>query len=76
MLVVETADIDYPFLNATGIPLTRAVRIEERFALSEDGSRLDYTMIITDPATFTESVTLTKAWEWRPGEEVRPYDCR
>ncbi|HLF10545.1 MAG TPA: DUF6152 family protein [Gammaproteobacteria bacterium] len=75
-LVIETADIDYPYFNATGIPLTRAARIEERFALNDGGSRLGYTMIVTDPATFTEPVTLTKAWEWRPGEEVRPYDCR
>ena len=50
--------------------------IVERFTPSADGSRLDYTMTITDPATFTARVTLTKAWEWRPGEEVRPYECR
>lgn len=74
-LVVETTGIEYPYFNATGIPQSAASRIEERFALNEDGSRLKYTMIVTDPATFTEPVTLTKAWEWRPGEEVRPYEC-
>ena len=75
-LVVETTDIDYPYFNNTGIPQGRDAHIEERFRLSADGSRLDYTMIVTDPATFTAPVTLTKAWEWRPGEQVRPYDCR
>jgi hypothetical protein len=76
VLVIETTDIDYPYFNNTGIPLGPAARVEERLALSADGSRLDYTMIVTDPATFTAPVKLTKAWEWRPGEEVRPYDCR
>jgi hypothetical protein len=75
-LVVETTDIEYPYFNATGIPLSGAARIEERFALNEDRSRLEYTMVVNDPETFTRPVTLTKAWEWRPGEEVRPYDCR
>jgi hypothetical protein len=75
-LVVETTDIDYPYLNFSGVPLGPDARIEERFALNDDGSRLDYTMTLNDPATFTEPVTFRKAWEWRPGEQVRPYDCR
>jgi hypothetical protein len=75
-LVVETTDIDYPHFDGGGIPLGRDAHVEERFALNADGSRLDYTMTVTDAATFTEPVTLTKQWEWRPGEQVRPYDCR
>ena len=50
--------------------------IEERFALNDDGSRLDYTMTVADSATFTAPVTLRKTWEWRPGEQVKPYQCR
>jgi Family of unknown function (DUF6152) len=75
-LVVGTSGIDYKFFNNTGVPLSSAARIEERFALNDDGSRLEYTMVVTDPATFTAPVTLHKAWEWRPGEQVRPYNCR
>jgi hypothetical protein len=75
-LVVATTDVDYPYFNASGIPFHRAARIEERFVLNADGSRLEYTMVVTDPESFTASVTLRKAWEWRPGEQVRPYDCR
>jgi hypothetical protein len=75
-LVVATTDIDYPHFDGRGIPLGRGARIEERFTLNADGSRLLYTMKVTDPATFTETVTLEKQWEWRPGEQVRPYDCR
>ena len=75
-LVVETSDIDYRHFNSSGIPFSSNGRIQERFSLNDDGSKLDYTMTVTDPATFTAPVTLTKQWEWRPGEEVRPYNCR
>ena len=75
-LVVATTKIDYAWFNGTGIPLGPNAAIDETFKLSADGSRIDYTMTVTDPATFTSPVTLHKAWEWRPGEEVRPYDCR
>jgi hypothetical protein len=74
-LVVDTTDIDYPHFDGRGVPLARGARVEERFTLNADGSRLGYTMKVTDPATFTEPVTLTKEWEWRPGEQVRPYNC-
>ena len=74
-LVVTTADIDYPHFDGRGIPLGKGARVEERFSLNADGSRLLYTMKVTDPLTFTAPVTLKKEWEWRPGEEVRPYNC-
>lgn len=74
-LVVSTTSIDYPHFDGRGIPLGKGARVEERFTLNPDGSRLLYTMEVTDPLTFTAPVTLTKEWEWRPGEQVRPYDC-
>jgi hypothetical protein len=75
-LVVTTTDVSYRHFNGTGIPLGPAASFAERFTLSDDGSRLDYTLTVTDPATFTVPVTLRKAWEYRPGEELRPYECR
>jgi hypothetical protein len=75
-LAVFTVDIGYRWVNGTGIPLGPDATTEERFELSADGSRLDYTMKVTDSATFTRPVTFRKAWEWRPGEELRPYECR
>jgi hypothetical protein len=75
-LVVTTTNIGYRWLNGTGIPHGPNAATEERFTLNADGSRLEYTMTITDAATFTAPVTLRKAWEWRPGEQVRPYECR
>jgi hypothetical protein len=75
-LVVETRGADYKFFNASGIPVGSGARYEERFTLNADGSRLEYALTMNDPATFTAPITLHKAWEWRPGEQVRPYDCR
>ena len=57
------------------MPQSPDAHIVEHFTVNEDGSRLDYSMTYSDPATFTETLTLTKAWEWRPGEQVRPFDC-
>lgn len=74
-LVVETRGIDWPFFNATGIPQSAAVEMTERFKVSDDGSRLEYELTVVDPATFTEPVLLDKQWIWRPGEQVRRYDC-
>jgi len=47
----------------------------ERFTPTTDGTRLNYTMTITDPATFTESLELKRSWVWRPNETVKPYNC-
>jgi uncharacterized protein DUF6152 len=75
-LVVTTTNIGYRWFNGSGIPLGRNALVEERFVLNDDGSRLNYTMTVTDSATFTAPVTLRKSWEWRPGERVRPYECK
>jgi hypothetical protein len=75
-LAVTTTAIGYRWFNGTGIPLGPDAAIEERFALSNDGSRLEYTMTVTEPATFSSPVALRKAWEWRPGEQVNAYQCR
>ncbi len=73
-LIVETARIDWPYLDRTGTPQSQAVEVVERFMLSEDQSRLDFHMTITDPATFTEPATYEKYW-LALGETVLPYDC-
>jgi hypothetical protein len=74
-LHVVTRGVDWAFFNDTGIPQSRDVEMSERFRLSADGSRLEYELTVVDPATFTEPVHLDKQWMWRPGEQVRPYEC-
>lgn len=74
-LHVTTTHIDWPYFDSSGTPQSEAIELYERFVVSEDGSRLDYYLTATDPSTFTQSVELGKAWMWRRGEVVRPYDC-
>ena len=76
VLVVETTHINYAHFDKTGIPQTEAVRNLERFRVNDEGSRLEYSVTITDPAIFTEPVVMTKTWAYRPGETINPYDCQ
>ena len=74
-LVVHTSKVDWPFFDDVGTPQSMDVDIVERFALSPDASRLDYEITVTDPATFTETISLDGYWAWVPGEEVKTYQC-
>ena len=74
-LIVHTHSVDWHHFDAYGIPQSSAARFVERFSPSADGANLDYTITVTDPETFTEPVTMTKQWVWRPGEAVKPYEC-
>jgi hypothetical protein len=74
-LVVTTKRVSWPYFSQIGIPQSSAVEIVERFAPTEDGSRLGYTLTVTDPATFTAPVTLSTYWIYVPGVELLPYQC-
>jgi len=74
-LVVTTSRIDWPYFDPSGVPQSASSRLVERFTPASDGTRLNYTMTVTDPATFTEPLELKRSWVWRPGETVKPYNC-
>jgi Family of unknown function (DUF6152) len=74
-LVVTTSRIAWRYIDPTGVPQSSASTIVERFTPTPDGSRLNYTMTITDSQTFTRPVELKRTWVWRPGETVKPYNC-
>ncbi len=74
-LVVRTSRINWPYFNRIGAPQTENVVVDERFSVSDDGSRLDYVITVTDPATLVEPFVWEAYWNWRPGEEVELYDC-
>ena len=75
-LVVETDRLDSPYFNSSGVPLSKSARTLERFTVSDDGRRLAYSLIVTDPETFVEPARATRAWLARDGERVLPYDCK
>ena len=74
-LIVETSAVNYGHFDTVGIPLSGAATITERFIPSEDGKSLDFKMTVTDPATFTNPVELSKRWLALPGASVQPYEC-
>lgn len=75
-LVVRTTKSSWPWFDVVGIPHSGDSEMIERFMLSEDGSRLDYSLTVTDPANFTEPVTVSKFWVWYPEMTVEPFQCR
>ena len=76
VLVVNTTDIDYPFMDDVGTPMSEVAEIIERFEMSEDETRLDWSATVVDREVFTEPVTLPIVhFEWRPGVQIRPYGC-
>ena len=75
-LVVRTTGIDWPYFDANGrLPLSGAAEIVERFALSDDETRLTYDVTVTDPGTFTEPVSARWTLISRPDLVVEPYEC-
>ncbi len=74
-LLIETARIDFPYLDDGGTPMSDQVEMVERFTVSEDGSRLNYKVSVTDPPNLVEPAIWDAAWSWVPGTEIRPYEC-
>ena len=74
-LVIETARIDFPYLDDAGTPMSADARILEQYTVSEDGSRLDYEIAVTDPENLVEPAIWDEHWTWRPGVEIRAFEC-
>ena len=74
-LVVETTRLSEPYMNNTGVPMSPAAKLVERFSPSADGSRLNYSIVITDPESLTAAIEGKRSWVWRPDEKVMPFNC-
>lgn len=74
-LVVESTLVSWPYFDGRGVPQSLEARHLERFTVSENGRRLNYTLETTDPLTFTEPVILDRFWLWRPDNPIEPYNC-
>ena len=70
-LVVETTRINFPYMDIRGTPQSEDVEILERFIVSEDQTRLDYRLTVTDPANLREPA-VEERWWLALGEEVPP----
>ncbi len=74
-LVVRTRRINWPYFDQNGLPQSEDMETVEHFTVNDEGSRLDYELVVTDPWLFTEPVTLGKSWRWVPGDAVLPFNC-
>ena len=74
-LVVETTQVAFPLLDGDGTPMSEDVSMIERYTLSEDETRLQYEVVVTDPENLVEPAIWENTWVFRPGVEVRPFEC-
>ena len=72
-LVVETTDIAWNYFFF-GFGLGDSMEVVERMTLSEDQTRLDYSAVFTDSATFTEPARIERYW-LALGETPELYSC-
>ncbi len=73
-LVIETTNIDYPYFDHSGTIQGSDIEFTERYTLSEDQTRLDLQLTISDPVAFTETVTV----DWHFLALAQPfsvYEC-
>ncbi len=73
-LVVHTTNIDWPYFNRAGIPLSEQATVDERFEIDEAGSHLVIDIVTTDPINFNEP-TASQRYYALLGEAVKTYDC-
>jgi hypothetical protein len=74
-LVIKTSRINWPYFDQLGTPLSEGVEVEERYRVSEDQTRLDVEITVTDPTTFVTPATIRNSW-FAYGDTIRRYDCR
>ena len=75
-LVVTTDGITWRYLNYAGTPMSEGVSLVERFTPSDDGTRLHYSAVITDPVYLNEPIKEERSWVARRNEAVKPYNCK
>jgi len=75
-LVVDTIHFaEHLVGNAFGVPGGSGKRLTERFALSEDGTQINYSFSLEDPEFLTESVTGEGQWKYSPEHEFERLPC-
>lgn len=75
VLEIHTSLVNWPYFDQIGTPLSENVQVVERYELSDDQTRLDVEITITDPATFKEPAVVRSAW-FAYGDQLRRYDCQ
>ena len=75
VLVISTSLVSWPYFDQIGTPLSEDALVVERYDLSDDQTRLDVEITITDPRTFKEPAVVKNSW-FAYGDALRRYDCQ
>jgi hypothetical protein len=75
VLVINTSLVHWPYFDQIGTPLSEDVQVVERYDLSDDQTRLDVEITITDPRTFKEPAVVKNPW-FAYGDTLSRYDCQ
>lgn len=77
VLVVDTTNFaDYrSTFPGTGIPSGERKHLVERYALSEDGTRINLDFVLEDPEYLAEPFAATIEWEHSPHLEMSSFGC-
>jgi len=74
-LVVNTSRINFPYIDLSGAGQSEEVTITERYVLSEDETRLDYRIEVTDPIMLKQPYVISGIW-LDLDEGMAIYDCQ
>ena len=74
-LVIETTGIDYPYYNDAGVPMTPDAVVTERYSISSDGRRMDWSVTTIDSSVFNSPTTLSGWAVWAPEIEIQDFEC-
>jgi hypothetical protein len=75
VLVIDTSLVSWPYFDQIGTPISKDVRVVERYKLSDDQARLDLEITVADPSTFKEPAVVKNSW-FAYGDTLRRYDCQ
>lgn len=73
-LIVETSNINYPYFDFHGTAQSPAIRVTERYSMSDDKTRLDFEVRVEDPDTLSEPAIAS--WHFQAlDKEFTAYEC-
>jgi len=75
VLIVDTINVDAPYLDDIGTPISIDATLRERFTVDRARGRLDYEVTITDPPNLVVPAVWQATWIAIPGIDVKPYQC-
>jgi hypothetical protein len=76
VLIVETARVTPDLLSDTlQVGHSGELTAVERYTVRDDPHRLELTLTLTDPATFTKPVVVAKTWLYTPDVEIVQDTC-